>query len=175
MPPASTDSPGDTASGKAQQTPVGGSPEKAGAATAQSPVKPATEDTGIPQTAERSGQSPQPQAETAPAASTQVIKPEENKGDQGSSKSSKADGTSGKVTSTRLYTIQFGALPTKKEAEQLKKRLQARGLKAYIVNRGEEDPLFRVRAGTFKNKRDAERQAASIHKKTGLSYFVTVK
>lgn len=78
-------------------------------------------------------------------------------------------------TSKRLYTVQVGAFPSSEGAEQLKQRLQAKGYKPYIVSPGKGDTYFRVRFGSFANKKDAEKSASEFSKKTGLQNFVTTK
>lgn len=78
-------------------------------------------------------------------------------------------------TSGKLYTIQFGAFPNKEGAEQLRQSLSSKGIKAYIVSRTESDPYFRVRVGTYKSKKDAEKNAVILQKKTEMQNFVTTK
>lgn len=78
-------------------------------------------------------------------------------------------------SSGRFYTIQFGAFPSKEGAEHLRQSLNSKGIKAYIVNRTGGDPYFRVRVGAYKSKKDAERNAVILQKKTGMQNFVTTK
>lgn len=87
----------------------------------------------------------------------------------------KAANSESAVSSKKAYTIQFGAFPNKEGAEQLQQSLRAKGIKAYIVSRSDSDPYFRVRAGTFKSKREADFAAVSLQKKTGMQNFVTIK
>jgi cell division septation protein DedD len=82
--------------------------------------------------------------------------------------------TAQKPAAKKAYTIQFGAFPNKEGAEQLQQNLKAKKIKAYIV-KGENDPYFRVRTGEFQNKKEADRQAATLEKQTGLQNFVTTK
>ncbi len=89
-----------------------------------------------------------------------------------STKTAKSQST---VSEKRLYAIQFGAFPNKEGAEQLQQSLKAKGIKAYVVSESESDPYFRVRAGSFKNRKDAELQAVKLQKQTGLQNFVTTK
>lgn len=89
--------------------------------------------------------------------------------------SSKAASGESAVSSKKVYTIQFGAFPNKEGAEQLQKTLKAKGIKAYIVGRREGDPYFRVRVGAYRNKKDAEKNAVIMQKKTGMQNFVTIK
>ncbi|MBI3592368.1 MAG: SPOR domain-containing protein [Nitrospirae bacterium] len=79
------------------------------------------------------------------------------------------------VTSKKVYTVQIGAFPNKSGAEQLYQSLKAKGYNPYIVDAGQNDTYFRVRVGTFKNKKDAERSALALSKQTGLQNFVTHK
>ncbi len=75
----------------------------------------------------------------------------------------------------RLYTIQFGAFPSRQGAEELRAQLKSKGINAYIVEKGKEDIYFRVRAGAYQGKKEAERNAISIEKQTGIKGFITVK
>ncbi|HEX8947469.1 MAG TPA: SPOR domain-containing protein [Dissulfurispiraceae bacterium] len=78
-------------------------------------------------------------------------------------------------SSKKLYTIQMGAFPTKEGAEQLMQSLKAKGYKPYIVDAGGGDTYYRVRVGSFHAKKDADRDAASMSKETGMQNFVTTK
>lgn len=75
----------------------------------------------------------------------------------------------------KAYTVQVGAFPSSEGASQLQQSLKAKGIKAYIANRAEGDPYYRVRIGTYKNKKEAERTAIALQKRTGLPNFVTIK
>lgn len=82
-------------------------------------------------------------------------------------------GTQKADTGKKQYTVQMGAFPTKEGAEQLQRNLKAKGLKPYIEEKG--DNYYRVRTGSYGNKKDAEREAIAISKQTGLQNFVTAK
>lgn len=88
---------------------------------------------------------------------------------------SKGSQKTSKPSHERLYAVQFGAFPTMEGAEQLQGSLKAKGIKAYIVDKSEGDPYFRVRAGTFKSKKAAGSAAVSMQKKTGMQNFVAAK
>jgi cell division septation protein DedD len=75
----------------------------------------------------------------------------------------------------KLYAVQFGAFPSRDGAEHMQQTLKAKGIKAYIVNKGKDDPYFRVKVGAYKSKKEAERAANMMRKKTGLQNFVTIK
>jgi cell division protein FtsN len=79
------------------------------------------------------------------------------------------------VSKKRLYAIQVRDFPNKEGAEQLQQSLKAKGIRAYVVSGSESDPYFRVRAGSFKNRKDAELEAEKLQKQTGLQNFVTLK
>jgi cell division protein FtsN len=103
-------------------------------------------------------------------------KPAANKEEKNTAKSTakKNAVTKASKSSGRLYTIQFGAFPSKEGAEQLRQGLRSKGIKAYIVSRS-EDHYFRVRVGTYKSKKDAEKNAVILQKKTGMQNFVTTE
>jgi len=77
------------------------------------------------------------------------------------------------VPSGKLYAVQIGAFPNKEGAEQLFQNLKASGYSPYIINGGENNAYYKVRIGTFKKKKDAEKSAAELLKKTGLQNFIT--
>ncbi len=99
------------------------------------------------------------------------------KGGKPAKKTAKSKGSqkTSKPSHERLYAVQFGAFPTREGAEQLQGSLKAKGIKAYIVEKSEGDPYFRVRAGAFKSKKEAGSAAVSMQKKTGMQNFVTAK
>lgn len=75
----------------------------------------------------------------------------------------------------RLYTIQFGAFPNRKGAEELQSQLKAKAINAYIVDKDEKNIYYRVRVGSFSSKKEAETRALSIEKQTGLKGFITTR
>ncbi|MFQ3573104.1 MAG: SPOR domain-containing protein, partial [Thermodesulfovibrionales bacterium] len=82
-----------------------------------------------------------------------------------------------KQTSTKVknYTIQLGAFPSRSGAEELKTQLKGKGINAYIVNKDKDSIYFKVRVGSYSNKKEAERALISIEKQTGLKGFITVR
>ena len=77
------------------------------------------------------------------------------------------------VPSGKVYTVQVGAFPSKEGADQLYQSLKAKNYKPYIVNAGGSNDYYKVRIGSFKDKKAAEKSAAALSKKTGLQNFVT--
>ncbi|TAN44691.1 MAG: SPOR domain-containing protein [Nitrospirae bacterium] len=75
----------------------------------------------------------------------------------------------------KIYTIQFGAFPSSEGASQLAQFLKTKNINAYITERVEGDPYYRVRAGSYKNRKEAEKAALSLQKQTGLPNFVAAK
>ncbi|MCX8069856.1 MAG: SPOR domain-containing protein [Thermodesulfovibrionales bacterium] len=75
----------------------------------------------------------------------------------------------------KIYTIQFGAFPNIQGAEELQKNLKAKGISAYIVDKGKDGVYYRVRTGSYESKKDADKQVVLLEKKTGLKGFVTTK
>jgi len=74
----------------------------------------------------------------------------------------------------RVYTVQIGAFPSRDGAEKLQRMLKAKEIESYIVN-GTRNPYFKVRVGSFKSRKEAERNAVILEKKTGMKNFVTTK
>ncbi|MBI5213451.1 MAG: SPOR domain-containing protein [Nitrospirae bacterium] len=115
---------------------------------------------------EQTADKPQPAEADAKAKSGKSVKKTiKNKGSQKISKPSPG----------KLYTVQFGAFPSREGAEQLQAALKSKGIKAYIVEKSEGDPYFRVRAGAFKSKKEAGSAAVSMQKKTSIQNFVATK
>lgn len=80
-----------------------------------------------------------------------------------------------KVSAGKLYTVQFGAFPSKEGALQLRAALKAKGIAAYIINKTDSEPYYRVRTGAFKNRKEADLNSRSLQKKTGMPNFVTFR
>ena len=77
------------------------------------------------------------------------------------------------VPSGKLYTVQVGAFPSREGADQLYQNLKAKSYNPYIVDASGSNDYFKVRIGSFKDKKAAEKSAAELSKKTGLQNFVT--
>ena len=75
--------------------------------------------------------------------------------------------------SGKLYAVQVGAFPSKEGAEQLYQNLKAKKYNVYIVDAKGSGDYFKVRVGSFKDRKTAEKSAAALSKKTGLQNFVT--
>jgi cell division protein FtsN len=73
------------------------------------------------------------------------------------------------------WTVQVSAFRSRALAENLRARLAARGLDAYVFPSITEDgrPRYRVRVGTYAARSDAERVAADLRSERGLSPLVT--
>ncbi len=170
-------------------------PERAAEASAQKPAEaPATQAKGeIPKSQDTTEKSKKPgtqknEAVTAAVAANQVQDNASVKSAQptqpaqagsAASKSGRHTGEKAKkkakkaVPSGKLYTVQVGAFPSKEGADQLYKDLKAKNYNPYIVNANGSNDYFKVRVGSFKDKKAAEKSAAALSKKTGLQNFVT--
>lgn len=76
------------------------------------------------------------------------------------------------------YTVQLGALKSAEEAKKLKSQFLRKGYKAYISSSqepGSRRKIYKVRAGEFDQKKEAEILALKINKSEGLKTFVTPK
>jgi cell division septation protein DedD len=75
------------------------------------------------------------------------------------------------------FSVQAGAFGDAKDAEALKERLAARGYKAYILK--QDDPggrvLYKVRAGRFDSKKEAEEAVLALKEKSGITAFVSME
>lgn len=70
------------------------------------------------------------------------------------------------------YALQFGAFIEAPKAEQLKKALLAKGIKAYILPKDKKSSYARVRAGSFA-RHDQAVHYAEVCKTKGFAGFVT--
>jgi len=167
-------------------------PEQAAGASAQKPAEaPATQAKGeIPKSQDSTEKSKKPEPQksevrTAAVAANQVqdntsaqsAQPAQAQG--AASKSGRHSGERAKkkarkaVSSGKLYTVQVGAFPSKEGADQVYQNLKAKNYNPYIVNANGSSDYFKVRVGSFKDKKAAEKSAAALSKKTGLQNFVT--
>lgn len=73
------------------------------------------------------------------------------------------------------YTIQYGAFTEKANAEQLQRELLTMRIQAYIFNKGEDDPYYRVRSGRFIDRKSANEVAGQVKVKMKLSYFIATR
>lgn len=74
------------------------------------------------------------------------------------------------------YVVQAGAFKSLKEAEALKRKLEAKGYKAYIKKyaKSKNPKLYKVRTGEFSAREEAAALALKL-KNEGLKAFVTLK
>jgi len=82
----------------------------------------------------------------------------------------------GSANAQGSYTVQFGASPTKEEAEEKLKQLQAKNVSAYLVKSevAGKGTFFRVRAGVFSNQSDAKKYGALLQQRGLITeFFVT--
>ncbi|MBF0328548.1 MAG: SPOR domain-containing protein [Nitrospirae bacterium] len=100
---------------------------------------------------------------------------EEAKQPAASAKAEKTETKQDAAAPKKVYTVQFGAFPSSEGASQLAQSLKSKKINAYITERAEGDPYYRVRTGSYKNRKEAEKAAAEFQKQTGLPNFVAVK
>ena len=74
-----------------------------------------------------------------------------------------------------LWTVQVSAFRSRTLAEDLRARLVARGLDAYVVSSATEggQVRFRVRVGTYASRTDAERLATELRAERTMTPYVT--
>ncbi|MDA8432177.1 MAG: SPOR domain-containing protein [Nitrospiraceae bacterium] len=76
-----------------------------------------------------------------------------------------------------VYTVQLGALKNQSEARRLKEKYAKKGYKTYIrvTRTKKKEKIYKVRAGEFHSRQDAELFALKLQKTAGLHVFVTLK
>lgn len=77
-----------------------------------------------------------------------------------------------------IYTVQVGAFKDKKEAEELKIKLEKKGYNIYITKEDKHRRgagLFKVKVGDFDTKKEAEIFSVKLIKTEGLQAFVVKK
>lgn len=82
-----------------------------------------------------------------------------------------------KILKTRKYTVQTGAFKDISDANALKSRLDKKGYKTYIAptETKTHKKLYKVMAGDFVTRKEAEVLSIKIKKAEGLKTFVTFK
>lgn len=71
------------------------------------------------------------------------------------------------------FSVQTGAFKSAEEADALKKRLEAKGFEVYILSRGQESPLYKVRVGRYEGRKEAEETALRLRESEGINAFVS--
>jgi cell division protein FtsN len=83
----------------------------------------------------------------------------------------------GGVPDGQLWTVQVSSFRSRALAEELRTRLAARGLDAYLVSTSSEEGRvrYRVRVGAFTSRTEAERVAGELRTERSLNPFVTTR
>ena len=72
------------------------------------------------------------------------------------------------------YALQIAALRDRDEADAIAKRLESKGYAAYVLAPASgTPPVFRVRIGKFKTRRDAETVSAKLQKEEQFNLWIT--
>jgi cell division septation protein DedD len=72
------------------------------------------------------------------------------------------------------YALQIAALRDRDEADAIAKRLESKGYSAYVLAPASgTPPVFRVRVGKFKTRRDAETVSAKLQKEEQFNPWIT--
>lgn len=76
-----------------------------------------------------------------------------------------------------LYTVQIGAFKHQKDANTLKRNLEAKGFTAYINKESNSKgvTIFKVRTGEFEDKKEAAAFALKLKKEFRLNSFAMIK
>lgn len=93
---------------------------------------------------------------------------------------SSRDASSGSAASLQekvVYTVQAGAFRSRKDAEDLRHRLEEKGYKVSVNKDSNPKGIlfYKVRAGEFGSKKEASLFAIKLKKTVGLNAFPTVK
>jgi cell division septation protein DedD len=104
-------------------------------------------------------------------------------GDQAAPKSSPPEGakdvsgSAGSSSGKVVYTVQAGAFRSQKDAEALKRKLEAKKYKALIKKEADAKGVFffKVRSGEFENRKEASVFALKLKKTDGLDAFAVEK
>jgi cell division protein FtsN len=79
-------------------------------------------------------------------------------------------------TDNTIYSIQVGAFKRLSDAERLKTRLDNNGFSSYILTvKLKKGTLYKVRAGRYDERSEAEEYASDIKKMKGLDAFVLIE
>jgi cell division septation protein DedD len=76
-----------------------------------------------------------------------------------------------------MYSVQLGALKNAHEARHLKETFSRKGYKTFITitRLKKKEKVYKVKAGEFRDRKDAELLALKLKKNEGLHAFVTLK
>jgi len=74
-----------------------------------------------------------------------------------------------------VYTVQLGAVKNREEAENMKANYEKKGYTMFITvwTNKKHEKIFKIRAGEFADRKEAEILALKFKKNEGLSPFVT--
>ncbi len=83
----------------------------------------------------------------------------------------------GSVSETLTYTLQLGSFQNNEVATAFSSSLAAKGYESHIVKITVPDKgvVYRVRIGKYRSLEDAQKMAAELEKKEGISAFITSK
>jgi len=145
-------------------------PYNAGQRNATKAIQTVTETQEAPQT-----QAPQQTNELQKSGvNSQIKKNQESKKSNEVSETKKTDETN---ISDKKYTVQIGAFRNASDADALRSKLDKKGHKTFLIESmtKNNEPLYKIAAGTFSTRNEAELLAAKIKKSEGLKTFVTLR
>ena len=110
------------------------------------------------------------QATETKQTATTTPKPQEKK-------SAKETKETQKTTKIRKYAVQAGAFKDVSDADALKAKLDKKGYKSYVIptETRKHKKLYKVMAGEFVNRKEAEVLAIKMKRSEGLQTFVTFR
>jgi cell division septation protein DedD len=125
---------------------------------------------------------PQPQAPQQTnklqksGVNSQINKNQESKKSNEASETKKTDETN-ISDKTRKYTVQIGAFRNASDADALRSKLDKKGHRTFLIESKTKnnEPLYKIAAGAFTTRNEAELLAAKIKKSEGLKTFVTLR
>ncbi|MHB8881841.1 MAG: SPOR domain-containing protein [Thermodesulfovibrionales bacterium] len=146
------------------QQPVQAAPPTSLPAPASPPIEPAAESSRPPVPAPvAQPAAPAPEPRTPGKESVRVSAPEAR------------PAPAVRTTEESSYTVQVGAFRNKAEAERFRAKYSKKGYKIYIrpVKENKNMTIYKLRAGEFRDKKDAEVLALKLKKTEDLKTFVT--
>jgi len=122
-----------------------------------------------------SAPAPAPPAPAKPVPATrQAAEPPPQPPARSTAKEPSAPKESASVPAGDGYVIQVAAMPEHGVADAMAKRLSSKGYSAFVMTAdGGRTPMYRVRIGKFKTKREAETVAARLQKEEQFRPWIT--
>lgn len=149
------------------------SAEKPKADTPQKP-KATSEDKTKNETADKakSESSQKTKAETADKSKSDSAAKEKTAVADKATKAEKPKSAENDDTNPKKFSLQVAALRSADDADDMVKKLNGLGFAAYTVKSGENEPWYKVRVGTYKDRSEAEKTITKLKSKNFDAFVV---